>query len=115
MLPFKSLDAATAAGPGESRDLETVAAEHTLYAVESEDTPAGPQVLLEGSPDGTLWVELTGVSWGHPETPAPKVASASAVPPHWCRFVRARLVFDRTDLGVPEVTAWIASHVPEED
>jgi hypothetical protein len=102
-LPFTSLDAATAVGPGESLDLEGSFDQHTM--VVTADTGAGHWlVYLEGSHDDINWVPLSNTQY-------PGVYTAPSG--HLVRYVRANL----TSLGgtTPTITASIASKTNEED
>jgi hypothetical protein len=109
-LPFKSLDAATAPGPGASRDLEGVSARHTFVTTATGD-PTSYGVALEGSHDEVTWFTLqtaSGLS-GTVVRSYPDGATA-----HLVRFVRVNL----TGLSggtSPTVTATIATETTEED
>jgi hypothetical protein len=59
MLPYLSLDAATAAGPGAVLDLGRVESEFTL-AVFTTGSPSTCNVVLQGSHDGENWAGISG-------------------------------------------------------
>ncbi|MFD4343411.1 hypothetical protein ACFWQ6_00765 [Streptomyces coelicoflavus] len=100
MLPFTSLDAATAAGPGEAKDLEGALAIHFLIAVVTGG-PSTADIALEGSHDGVTWVTLATASG----TVASRTARAEA---YAVRYVRANLT-SLSGGSAPTVTATIAS------
>lgn len=109
-LPFTSLSAATAVGPGESLDLEGSFGYHTM--VVSADTGAGHwSVFLEGSHDDINWVSLLNTQYPGAQTAVLGVGSGGAG--HLVRYVRANL----TSLGgtTPTITVTIASQTNEED
>jgi hypothetical protein len=114
-LPFTSLNAATATGPGASRDLETVGGYHGMIAW-STGSPATAQVTLEGSHDGSNWVILgTGVNaTGGPASLIVPSSSTPGNPGLLVRYVRANLT-SLSGGSSPTVTATIASDVEEED
>jgi hypothetical protein len=106
-LPFVSLDAATAVGPGESLDLEGSYDHHTM--VVTADTGAGHwTVFLEGSHDEINWVQLVNTQYPQAKTVPQPGGDTTLV-----RYVRANL----TSLGgtTPTITVTIASKTNEED
>ena len=109
-LPFTSLDAAAATGAGASRDLEALSGHHTMV-VSSTGSPSSVSVILEGSHDGSVWVQLgTAVGAG----PSVRTVPGDGVLEHLVRFVRANLV-TLSGGSSPTVTATIASDIDEED
>jgi len=100
MLPFTSLNAATATGVGSSRDLEGSFKNHTLI-VSTTGTSVSGTIKLEGSHDGSLWKELTSAGFNEQQP------SIIEVHTYHVRYVRANL----TSLSgsSPVVTASIAS------
>lgn len=105
-LPFTSLDAATAVGPGESRDLEDVRRHFTVVYF-ATGGPTSASVVLEGSHDGTNWVQVAGMAAG----PTP---SATTIYTNWFRHIRANLTALNGGTS-PTVTATIAVGDEEED
>lgn len=99
-LPFKSLDAATAAGAGASKDLEGVFSKHTIVMA-STGNPTTVSVTLEGSHDGVNWFDA-----GAP-TITLSVTKAT-VDTHLLRYVRANLI-TLSGGSSPTVTVTIAS------
>lgn len=97
MLPFASLDAATATGPGASRDLESLFRVITM-AMSTTGSPSTVAIDLEGSHDGTNWFQLIG---GTPSQGAVSIGT------HLVRHVRANLK-TLTGGSSPTVTATIA-------
>lgn len=85
MLPFNSLDAATATGAGTSKDLEESKSDHFMI-VSLTGGPSTISVDLEGSHDGSMWVVLANASTGAGAT---RTASVVGKP---VRYVRANLV-----------------------
>jgi hypothetical protein len=112
-LPFTSLNAATAAGPGVVNDLETVSNEHTMIAGCTGSTPGpfGASIALEGSHDGVTWISLSGISFS---TGSITGETGTSVGSALVRYVRANLtgIFGGT---APTVTATIASKITEDD
>ncbi|MCG5220273.1 hypothetical protein [Streptosporangium sp. KLBMP 9127] len=98
MLPFTSLDAATSAPQeGAARDYEGVLTNHTML-VTATGSPSQISVQLQGSHDGSTWVDLANTSsW-------PTAVSVQRA----VRYVRARLG-GVTGGSSPTVTATIAS------
>lgn len=103
-LPFVSLDAATVAGAGASRDLEDVG---SVFGVLMSHTgaPTSVTVVLEGSHDGVIWHRVADspvlLSEGYPST-------FVTVTDHLFRHVRAYLV-TLSGGSSPTVTASIAA------
>jgi hypothetical protein len=59
MLPFVSLNAVTTTGAGTSRDMEDAVRPHTMVVVVTGLAGSEQnQVRLEGSLDGSTWLEL---------------------------------------------------------
>lgn len=101
MLPFKSLDEATAPFTfGALRDLETVVDKVTM-AVTVTGLPSSASVSLLGSLDGEDWAVLGGSSVTNGTT-------LVTFTDHYVRYVRAHVaaLSGGTD---PTVTAWIAA------
>jgi hypothetical protein len=111
-LPFTSLNAATAAGPGASNDLETVSNAHTMVvSCTGSTSPFTANYVLEGSHDGTAWISLVNGSFGAGAT----VSSIStSVGSALVRYVRANLTFISGGTA-PTFTATIASKIAEDD
>jgi hypothetical protein len=67
MLPFQSLDAATATGPGEALDLGSDPADHFAVQIGIDGTPTSSSetwqanYTLEGSLDGESWFSVKPV------------------------------------------------------
>jgi hypothetical protein len=97
LLPFTSLDAVTATGVGEERDLETSLRYHTAHLV-TTGSPSSVDVALQGSLDGTNWVHLATLSAGA------LVTSNN----HVVRYIRAEL-HTLSGGSSPTVTVKIAS------
>jgi hypothetical protein len=97
MLPFTSLDAATAPGAGAVLDLQRVEKDFTVstWAVGS---PSSVTMTLQGSHDGTHWVNMGNLSVGD------MFAAASGF---LVRFVRVNLTAISGGTS-PAVTATIA-------
>lgn len=113
MLPFRSLDLATATGPGSVWDLEGVGNRFTAQVLVTGSPTFALKV--EGSLDGTNWDQIepatiTGagfVTWGdNPYTPVGN--SGSPTWAHNVRYVRANLV-SLTGGTSPTITVWIAA------
>lgn len=99
-LPFTSLDAATATGPGAAKDLEGVFSTHTI-CVTTTGSPSSMNVVIERSHDGVNWF-----STGSPNISAgPTMATVDT---HLVRYVRANLT-SLSGGSAPTVTATIAS------
>lgn len=103
-LPFTSLNAATTTGPGSSKDFEDVSGNHTMI-VTTTGSPSEVVVRLQGSHNGSVWVDLGSVdAFGS----APGIVAAA----YLVRHVRAN-ISTLTGGSAPTVTATIASD--EED
>jgi hypothetical protein len=98
VLPFASLNAATATGAGTSRDLEGLY-RYVTMAMSATGSPSTVNIDLEGSHDGTNWVVLTGAALSQ---------GAVSVNAHLIRYVRANLK-TLTGGSSPTVTATIAT------
>ena len=106
-LPFVSLNAATATGAGDSRDLEGSFDHHTLIV--SSTGGASINVALEGSHDGTTWVTLANAASGQVTVPNSGAATGPLI-----RYVRANLTM-LSGGSSPTVTATIASETDGEE
>lgn len=117
-LPFVSLAAVTAPGPGSSRDLEGVCDHHTMIVGVTTDPYEYPNpgpnasVALEGSHDGETWAQLASATGSN----LVQVASVPVSAPRGVlvRHVRARLVSLSGGVNVA-VTATIASTASAEE
>lgn len=112
-LPFTSLNAATAVGPGESLDLEGSFGYHTMIVTATSGAGSW-NVTLEGSHDDVNWVALSGTQYPNAVTVPPSSGFQGGLNVGaLVRYVRANL----TSLGgtTPTITATIASQTHEED
>jgi hypothetical protein len=98
MLPFTSLDAATAPGPGAELDLQRVEKDFTIAAW-ATGSPSSVNLTLQGSHDGTNWVNLTS------NVPLGGMTAAGGF---LVRYVRANLTAI-TGGTSPAITATIAA------
>lgn len=98
LLPFVSLDAATATGPGAEKDLEGSYGTHFMMTASTGDPDY--QVDFEGSHDGVTWLSL-----GAANQPGSTIVQLVNTP---LRFVRANLS-SLSGGTSPTVTATIGS------
>lgn len=110
-LPFVSLDAATATGPGASNDLEGVYDHHTLVVAATGGCTWS--VALEGSHDGSTWVSLRNFGTFSAAAMAGTVPDPDAIPGNLVRYVRANLVTLSGGTN-PTVTVTIATNTEED-
>lgn len=115
LLPYVSLNAATAVGPGAARDLEAISNEHSMLVhVTSSLGAPSYQLNLEGSHDGTNWISMVNIqSTGGGSTPIDTMTSTStSAGSAWVRYVRANLI-QLSGGSSPTITATIASKIRE--
>lgn len=110
-VPFTSLSAATATGPGASHDLGELAAHHTMLSTVT-GRASGWTIVLEGSHDDAHWVSL-GQSSGSSTATIETTVPTTALPGTLVRYVRANLT-DLTGGSSPTVTATIASDTEQD-
>jgi hypothetical protein len=112
MLPFQSLNSATAIGAGAELDLEALFSIHFMV-VTIFGSSATCSVNLEGSLDGVNWLELAVAAVGSasPTSGAMSPNNYQSAAPI-VRYVRANLI-SLSGSGA-SVTAWISSgHRPD--
>lgn len=103
MLPFKSLDSASSASNGSSKDLEDVYTNHMMI-VSQTGSPTSVVVAFEGSHDDVVWYRVNTLSW------TPSGAQANHLHSDFpFRYVRAVLV-SMSGGTSPAVSATIASY-----
>lgn len=102
-LPFKSLDSAASAGPGDSKDLEGVYTNHMTIVSQTGD-PSSVSVALEGSHDGVVWYRAATLSWTSVTGPSNHLHADFPF-----RYVRSNLVSVSGGTS-PLISATIASY-----
>lgn len=113
--PFVSLDAATAVGPGASKDLDGVYDHHTMVTY-ATGSPTSYEVYFEGSHDDSAWFGLA-LAQGGGSSVISRTVPDYTMPTgsgHLARYVRARLL-SLSGGSSPTVTATIATDVTGED